>query len=141
MTGVVLAMSQGTLNFCAIIGSSAITGGLSFAAVVYSKRNNRKADEIKTETGHINRAVNNVGENDPTLRNLIEQQSKDMEIVKATAVVNDEKINERIDLVDQKIETFTEVANALMQLHVNQAESLSAIREVVDHRKILLALT
>lgn len=133
---------QNALNFWAIIAGTAITTGGLVAVAWINIRGNRKVDDVKTDTFHINKAVNDVAPGEPTMRQEIKIVKKDQEAIKATAVLADDKYTELFAAIDAKIDKFMSTVDDLMELHLEetkfhktQAADIAAIREVVDNRK------
>lgn len=134
--------SENALDFWAIIAGTFITTSGLVAVAWINIRGNRKVDDVKVDTFHINKAVNDVKPGEPTMRQEIKLVKKDQESIKATALLSDEKNTKLFKEINDKIDKFMNTVDDLMQLHLDetqfhktQSEDIAAIREVVDHRK------
>lgn len=126
-----LGISQGTLNFFGII----IVALIGLLGVIITNRGNKKVESVKEDTSQINNAVNHVEPGLPTMTQRVDLIREDMDTVKLKAIEAAKIVDERFDIVEQKIDGFTEVVNGLMIMHVKTSEDITSIREAVDNRK------
>ncbi len=126
-----LGISQGTLNFFGII----IVALIGLLGVIVTNHGNKKVEKIKDDTLQINNAVNHVLPGLPTMTQRVDLIREDMDTVKLKAIEAAKIVDERFDIVEKKIDGFTEVVNGLMIMHVKTSEDITSIREAVDNRK------
>jgi len=115
--------------------------GLAFLTILTSA-NLLIQSKTKKDTGQINNAVNHVEEGSPTLTQRVDVMAQDLVVVKATALVADNKNTLRFDQLDETISVFGTTVDTLMAMHLDQvakedvlAKDVAAIREVMDNRK------
>ena len=133
----ILAITS-TENFYTIASGAITTLGIVAVAWIQIK-GNRKVDDVKMDTEIINNAVNHVGPGEAPLTKRFNDfrsvMNDSIEDVKLKAIETKDEVNGRFDIVEKKIDGFTEVVNGLMIMHVKTSEDITSIREIVDNRK------
>lgn len=117
------------------ISSNEITTGVIALFGVAQGINLWLTKRIKQETAVVNNAVNHVDPGQPTLTQRVDVITKDIEMIKAVALVNKNEVQKRFDEADEKHDALRGMVADIKDAQVLMADTLSRVRESVDRRK------